>query len=59
MATDQDLRQAIGQATGDGRVACRALLDLAKETGTLPKEIGRLCNEMGLKICGCQLGCFR
>ena len=58
MATEQEIREAIGLAAKDGKVACKALLDLAAQTAVPPKEIGRLCDEMGIRIHGCQLGCF-
>ena len=59
MATKQQIRQAIRRAAKDGKVPCRFLLELAERTGTAPREIGRHCNEMGLRIRACQLGCFR
>ena len=55
---EQEIRDAIRQAAADGKVACKALLDLAAQTGAPPGEIGRLCDEMGLRIRTCQLGCF-
>lgn len=56
---DQELRQAVGKLARDGQVACKVLLDLAEKTGTPPGRIGRLCDDMNLKIRACQLGCFR
>jgi len=52
------LRQTIQKEAVDGRVSCRFLLNLADRTGTSPKRIGQLCNEMNLRIIHCQLGCF-
>ena len=57
--TDEDVRELIRGKAVDGKVACRALLELAAQTRTSPKEVGRLCNELKLKIAACQLGCFR
>ena len=59
MAAEQHIRQSIQRAARDGKVACKLLLDLAERTGTPAKEIGALCNQMGIRISRCQLGCFR
>ena len=57
--TDDELRAAIRRAASRGRVRCKTLLDLAERTGTAPRTIGSLCDEMGIRIASCQLGCFR
>jgi len=59
MTAEQQIRQLIQQAAEDGRVPCKFLLDLARRTGSAPKDIGRLCNEMDIRIRACQLGCFK
>ena len=56
---EDELRAAICGRAADGKVACKALLDLAAETGAPARDIGRLCDEMKVKIVACQLGCFR
>jgi len=33
-------------------------LAVARDLDVPPAEIGRLCNELDIKIVGCQLGCF-
>lgn len=57
--TQEQLREAIRQRAAGGKVSCKAMLELAAETETPPKEIGRLCDELSIKITACQLGCFR
>ena len=39
-------------------INCKAGLDIANELGIPPKAIGDACNELGIKIGNCQLGCF-
>jgi len=56
---EQELREAIRLAAADDKVACKVLLELAARTGCDPARIGRLCNEMGMHIHRCQLGCFK
>jgi len=57
--TEKELRQAILDEAADGRVACKALLELARRTATTPAKIGKLCDKMNVRIRGCQLGCFK
>jgi hypothetical protein len=56
--TRQEIRESITQASQNGKVPCKTLLDLAERTGTPPAEVGLVCNEMDIRICGCQLNCF-
>ncbi|MFB3890568.1 MAG: hypothetical protein ACE15C_00950 [Phycisphaerae bacterium] len=57
--TDEQLRRAIRGLSVNGKVPCKALLDLAARASVSPGRIGRLCDEMGIRIRGCQLGCFK
>ena len=59
MNNDEELRRAIQQLAPDGKAGCKSLLELARQKDVGPGQIGRLCNEMNIKIRGCQLGCFR
>lgn len=51
---------AIGRDS-DGRktLACAKAFRLAKEFQTEVIEIGRVCNQHNIRICKCQLGCFK
>jgi hypothetical protein len=56
----EQLRRAVRRLAGaSGRVSCKALLALAVKAKVSPRRIGRLCDQLGVKIVGCQLGCFR
>jgi len=59
MGSDREIRQLIRRAAKDTRIPCKKLLELAARSGTPPKRIGRLCDELGIRISNCQLGCFR
>ena len=59
MADDDRLREAIREISKDGKVTCERLLELADRTGSSPADVGRLCNETGIRIRACQLGCFQ
>ena len=44
---------------GVKRLACAQAFRLSKTRGIPLAEIGRICERNGIKIAGCQLGCFR
>ena len=44
---------------GKKKLACVKAFELAREFETKTIEIGRICNRYNIKICKCQLGCFR
>jgi len=41
-----------------GRVSCKQALALAERLALDPREVGRACDRLGLKIVSCRLGCF-
>jgi hypothetical protein len=55
---EQDLKERIMEKQKDRRIPCMAAFQIAKETGASLQEIGRLLDEMKIKIYSCQLGCF-
>ena len=52
-------KQAVREVAREGKVSCKQLLDLAQSTGLSSASLGRACNELGVKIHACQLGCFK
>ena len=50
--------EAVRTAACDGRLSCSRAHELEKELGIPLSEIGRICNELKIKITACQLGCF-
>jgi len=57
--TPEELRDAIQSQAVEGKVSCKAMLDLARETETSSRQIGDICNELDIKVGACQLGCFK
>lgn len=59
MTTSADaLREAIRKASSNNRLSCEKAHALARERNVTLREIGVICNELGIKITACQLGCF-
>jgi hypothetical protein len=54
-----DTEARLLEAARGGCVACAVLLRLAAELGVPALAVGRSADRLGLKITGCQLGCFR
>ncbi len=44
---------------GRRRLLCSEAFDLARKFDVRIAEIGRICNQNNIKICKCQLGCFK
>jgi hypothetical protein len=60
---DQEVRDLVHAAAReeDGRkkLSCAQAHQLAKEHGVPLATIGRMCNEEGVRLTHCQLGCFQ
>ena len=41
------------------KLACAAAFTVADKFGVNPSEIGSICNDRNIRICHCQLGCFK
>ena len=58
-AFGQALAQACGQdLEGRATLRCEDALALAARFAVPVETLGRICNERGIKIVHCQLGCF-
>lgn len=55
---EEKVKEAIMQASPDGRISCPVAREIAEEHGVPVSEVGRLINELGVKIYACELGCF-
>ncbi len=62
MMNSDDLAKCIEEAAvekdGEKRMPCAVAFELAENYPVTLMEIGKACNRMGIKIVGCQLGCF-
>lgn len=56
--TDEQ-KAAVDGAVKDGRISCKKALELAAVLGVKPSEVGAYLDDAGVKVKGCQLGCFR
>jgi hypothetical protein len=56
---DRDkLEKVILEKAKDGKLPCAMCFKIAEDFGISNKEMGKILNEMKVKISQCQLGCF-
>ena len=48
----------VKEESKDGKISCTAARQVAEEMKVPPRVIGTLCDEIKIKIMGCELGCF-
>ena len=54
----EKLKELLAGAAKDGKIACAQALKISQEQGVATREVGRILDELKIKIAGCQLGCF-
>ncbi len=54
----EELKAKIKAAAPEGNISCSAAMRLAEELVISRKQMGKLLNELRIKIKQCQLGCF-
>ncbi len=59
MGDTDELREAVTGIAQDGKASCKRLLEIAREKDVSPRVVGRVCDELKIRICACQLGCFK
>ena len=52
------IEKALREVIKDNRLLCHDALDLAKRLDVESRLVGKVADELDIKICGCQLGCF-
>jgi hypothetical protein len=54
----EKITQKAQSLSKDGKISCKQALKLAEEEGISSGDLGKLLNEIKVKVMGCQLGCF-
>jgi hypothetical protein len=52
------LEEVIKEKAKDGKLPCAFCFKIAEDFGISKREMGKILNEMKIKISQCQLGCF-
>jgi hypothetical protein len=58
MGMDSKLLEKLAALAPMKKISCPRALALANEVGVSPAKIGEAANQLGIKVIGCQLGCF-
>jgi hypothetical protein len=53
------LKEVILEKTKDGKLPCALCFKIAEDFGISKREMGKILNEIKIKISQCQLGCFK
>jgi hypothetical protein len=54
----KDVKEEITKTAKEGRLTCNQARALAERLGVDYRVVGDACNELGVKIRVCELGCF-
>ena len=54
----QKLEKAILEKARESKIPCAACFKLAEESEISKREMGKILDEMKIKVSQCQLGCF-
>ena len=52
------LECALMAGASSGRIACASIFRIAESQGVPVAEAGRAVQRLGIKVTGCQMGCF-
>jgi hypothetical protein len=59
MVDRKKLEEMILAKVEDGKIPCAMCFKIAEDFGIPKKEMGKVLNEIKVKISQCQLGCFK
>jgi hypothetical protein len=57
-ARQEAIAEAVRAALKDGKLPCRKAFAIAEEHGVPPAVVGKVADGLGIRVSGCQLGCF-
>ncbi len=55
----EKIAAVLKEHSSEGRISCQDALEIALRLNVSPAVVGKTCNELKIKIKGCQLGCFK
>jgi hypothetical protein len=58
MTEKKVIAEKIKKEAPKGKISCHDARQLAQEFKVEPEIIGAICNELKIKVCSCELGCF-
>jgi hypothetical protein len=58
MKEEKALYDTLRKASEEGKISCAKAFQIAEEFKVPKKKVGDMLNTLGIRIKGCQLGCF-
>jgi len=55
---EERIVERIKEVSKEGKISCRAAHKVAGELNVSVRRVGKLINQLKLKIVACELGCF-
>lgn len=55
----EELLQKVREAATDNRISCTVARKVGAELEVPLRQVGDACDELGIKIFACELGCFK
>lgn len=55
----EEVLKKVKEASKDKRISCTVARKVGGELGVPLRQIGDACDELGIKIFACELGCFK
>jgi len=54
----EEIKKLVLQSQKNGKISCKKALEIAQSLKVSTRDVGRVIDELGIKIVACQLGCF-
>lgn len=55
---EEEIRKLVLDNAKKGKISCKRAFEIAELLGVPVRDVGRVIDELGIKIVICQLGCF-
>ncbi|MDP3014724.1 MAG: hypothetical protein Q8M92_10805 [Candidatus Subteraquimicrobiales bacterium] len=57
--TLDEVKEMVKKKAKERRLSCPMARKIAEELNISPVKVGEACNELKIKLYGCELGCFK
>ena len=55
---NDELEKKVASSLVDGHLPCAVAFNIARELKVRPQDVGKVADELGIRVIKCQLGCF-
>lgn len=58
MTDQKKIIEKLKELAPQGKITCEDARKLADQLNVGRREVGQACDEAGIRVCACELGCF-